>query len=153
VPLQLGDGGRAGLLVPGGVEPEPVPEADAAVALGPEVRPGAGEGEVDVGDGRAEHGRSEPARPGYPSPGTALRSSEQAIVPAAIAAIACLTISYDGFFVPSAQRRPDCQPRRSRSSLSWKLKNAPTAGWQYASSSASRIWLDWSRLVEVVTSR
>ena len=69
---------------------------------------------------------------------------EQSTVAAAIAAKSALTGSYDGFGVPSAQSRPDCQPPRPTSSMNWKLKNAPTAGWQYASSTASLSWLAWS---------
>ena len=69
---------------------------------------------------------------------------EQSTVAAAIAANSVLTGSYDGFGVPSAQSSPDCQPPRPTSSMNWKLKNAPTAGWQYASSTASFSWLAWS---------
>jgi hypothetical protein len=47
-----------------------------------------------------------------------------------LSATACAKARYDGFGCQFAQRRPDCQPPRPRSSASRKLKNAPTYGWQ-----------------------
>ena len=48
------------------------------------------------------------------------------------------------FCVPSAQRTPDCQPRRSASSRRRKLKIVATNGWQYASLTAYRSCVAWS---------
>src|SRR5438105_6693254 len=39
-------------------------------------------------------------------------------------------VPYDGFGVQSDQSTPDCHPTRFDSSARWKLKNAPTVGWQ-----------------------
>src|SRR6188508_1261202 len=50
----------------------------------------------------------------------------------------------DPFCVPSAQRTPDCQPRRSASSRRRKLKIEATYGWQYASLTAYRSCVAWS---------
>jgi hypothetical protein len=63
-------------------------------------------------------------------PVTATGKRLQSTVPASTAATAVLKPSYDGFGVPSAQSRPDCQPPSPASSTNMKLKNAPTAGWQ-----------------------
>ena len=50
VALHLRERRRAGFVVPRRVELEPVPAAELAVALGPQVGPGPGQGEIDVED-------------------------------------------------------------------------------------------------------
>jgi hypothetical protein len=55
---------------------------------------------------------------------------EQSTLRLPTSATACLKWGYDGLRALSAQSRPDCQPPSPSSSTSWKLKNAPTPGWQ-----------------------
>ena len=62
---ELLDRGRAGVGVAAGIEREPVPFPHAPVPLGPELRPGPEQREVDVEENRAQHvveDRANPAR-------------------------------------------------------------------------------------------
>lgn len=61
----------------------------------------------------------------------------QVIVPSCTACAACANAVNAGFALQSGRTRPDCRPPTSASSRSSKLKNAPTAGWQYASAIAA----------------
>ena len=61
----------------------------------------------------------------------------QAIVPARAAASTWRYATNAGFALQSGRSRPDCQPASELSSRSSKLKKPPTAGWQYASSTAA----------------
>ena len=53
--LEAGEGSEARVLVAVGIERQPVPLTRAAVTLGPELRPGPEEREVDVEQNRAQH--------------------------------------------------------------------------------------------------
>ena len=62
---------------------------------------------------------------------------EQSIERLFTAAATCWYAENDGLRTPSVYIKPDCQPTSRRSSISSKLKNALTAGWQYASEIAA----------------
>src|SRR5690348_14832412 len=56
----------------------------------------------------------------------------QSIAAFRTSAVACANAPNAGFALQSGRSTPDCQPSSEESSRSSKLKNAPTAGWQYA---------------------
>src|SRR5689334_17130593 len=86
-------------------------------------------------------GAGEPVSPLNP---IAAPKRSQSTRPVVTATTAFLNAAYDGFGVMSAQSTPDCHPFSPVSSASSKLKYAPTAGWQDASSRASVSCVAWS---------